>query len=338
VSDTCCASISPAPVEIFKEGFNSTTTLSNVEYKQFKAVGAPNPGNYKIAGSTSPSLSPWTYQSCPNNKHLWVNGINTNWNPFYRRIYSLNRNVDNGPYRACFKIRNLPQCTWDAKPFGYINLKQGTLESNTFWYANIPTNVSCKWNQISSSKFTASAGVLNPTINLYNGETEDGNDMVIDDIRIIKLSPPAIQPAFNYEIINFNWSPYGLKLGSKQTPSGCKDNFYLRTVPNLFTLQSGNVTIKSTNEYNYTNLKIQTSYEIGVKRVCDCTEDSFWRLTFNLNFQLGSTASTSSVSSTTGQRSLPSVFSNSLLANVNSLSLQPSAVSVQAESNNAFDT
>lgn len=164
----CCANFNPT--EIFREDFESTTVLNDVDYKQFRGRGAPNPGNYKIASSAYPGLSPWTYHSC-RNRHLWVNGINTNWNPFYRRIFSVIRNVDRGTYRVCFNVRNLPQATWDAKPFGYVVLNQGTTSAITFWNANLPTTTSCRWRSVISSKFSALSGLLNLTISLYNGDT-----------------------------------------------------------------------------------------------------------------------------------------------------------------------
>lgn len=153
---------------------------------------------------------------------------------------------------------------------------------------------------------------------------------MLDDIRLIRLRPPTQQPSFNYELINFTGNTFSLRLGSKQIPPQCRDNFYLRAIPYLFTLQAANVTIRSSNEYTYTGLSTRTNYEIGVKRVCDCSEDSFWRLSFNLNFGV----------SPGFAQAVPD-FSGSLALTSTATQTQGSALSsgltVQSESNEAFE-
>lgn len=84
--------------------------------------------------------------------------------------------------------------------------------------------------------------------------------------------------------MNFTGNSYGVRLNSKQLQAQCKDNFYIRTGSNpVFILKFSNATIRTDNEYTFYGLQIKTPYEIGVKRVCDCTEDAFWRVSFNLN-------------------------------------------------------
>ena len=340
--DNCC--INQIPIEVFSENFENTTALSNLDYKQFKGQGAPNPGNWKIAGS-SPSPSPWSYHRCPSNgKHLWVNGINSNWNPFYRRIFWGSKVVEKGAYKLCFKIRNLPQATWDAKPFGFVALYQDIAKSNYFWNVNLPTSSGCSWSPISTTKYAAEAGTLNFTIYLYNGETEDGNDLVMDDVKLIRLAPPVQQPSFTYSILNFIGNKYEIRLASKQTAAFCKDNFYLRTNNNLFVLNAANVTISTTNEYTFLGLLTKTNYEIGVKRVCDCNEDSFWRFSFNLNLDIFTNALNEvrpSLVLGSDETAVPqnpsnptSGLSNSGLSNSG---LSNSGLSIQSQSNAPFD-
>ena len=163
---------------------------------------------------------------------------------------------------------------------------QDTSTALYFWGVNIPATTGCKWSSISSTKFTAAKGIFNFTIALWNGDTEDGNDLVLDDVRLVKISPPAEQPSFNYELVNVTRTTYGIRLGSKQNPPLCKDNFYIRSNNGLFALVVANITIKTKDEYTYTGLLNKTPYEIGIKRVCDCNEDSFWRFSFNLNFEI----------------------------------------------------
>lgn len=84
LDQTCCAAQTPHIA--FLEDFERTTQLSNIDYKLFRGRGGPNPGNYLIAPSP---LTPWNYHNCrANGRHLWVNGINSNWSPYFRRIYS----------------------------------------------------------------------------------------------------------------------------------------------------------------------------------------------------------------------------------------------------------
>lgn len=168
-SDSCCLSYNPTL--LFNEDFERISVLTDVDYKLFKGRGAPNPGNYRIANSI-PSLSPWGYHSCKNNSHLWINGINTNWSPFYRRIFLLSQEVEKGSYRLCFKMRNLPQATWDAKPFGIVLFSQdGVATGVTYWYVDMAPANSCSWKSLTSSRYSASAGNLTVSINLYNGNT-----------------------------------------------------------------------------------------------------------------------------------------------------------------------
>lgn len=138
-----------------------------------------------------------------------------------------------------------------------------------------------------SHKFKADVGNLQISISLFNGEIEDGNDLVIDDVQLIRLTAPRNQPSFNYELAGTNGLTFNLRMASKFIPSGnCRDNFYLRNISGNFVLQAANVEIKTSNQYTYNNLQILTSYEVGIKRICDCVDDSFWRISFNLGLQI----------------------------------------------------
>jgi len=160
----CCRSSLPSPLF---ETFQTTTTLSNVDYYQMS--GAPIPGFYSLTASGTTGLAPWAFHQCPNEgKHLYVNGIVTNWNGWYRGIYTYSGTLVKGAtYRFCFKVRNLPECSpWDTKPWGYIS---GPGIGFSYWNADVLNLTGCNWKEVVSNKFIGTGLPTTISIHLYNG-------------------------------------------------------------------------------------------------------------------------------------------------------------------------
>jgi len=256
-------------------------SLPNVDY--FQQSVAPIPGFYALLASGSAGLSPWTYHQCPaGGKHLYVNGMNTNWSPSYRRIYTYTGTLEKGQtYRFCFSGRNLPTCKWwDAKPFGYIYYNGSSTTNLGFWDINMLSIVGCSWKELVSNKFIGT-GLPSPiSIMLYNGWYSDGNDLVIDNVRIVKL---MAQPFLNINAAlgSFNGVTYTFLASSASLPSdNCLDYWYLYQGSTL--ISQGVATPSTSTEFTIPGLQVGIKYTIKVKRVCDCSTDASWSSSFSV--------------------------------------------------------
>jgi hypothetical protein len=188
--------------------------------------GAPIPGYYSLTASGASGLAPWAFHQCPNQgKHLYVNGITTNWNGYYRRIYTYSGTLPKGvTYRFCFKIRNLPECSpWDKKPWGYIS---GPTLYN-YWNVDVLNLTGCNWKDVVSNKFVGTGLPTTVSIYLYNGWYGEGNDLVIDNVQIVTLNTQPI-PLFFPALGSYNGFTYSFMVSSSNLPSdNCLDYWYL---------------------------------------------------------------------------------------------------------------
>lgn len=90
-----------------------------------------------------------------------------------------------------------------------------------YWRVDTPTLVGCNWQEIVSDKFSGFQNWFK--IWLYNGWFNDGNDLVLDNIRLVTLNRIGIIN-INSRIINNNGLTYSLVISSPITPpSGCID-------------------------------------------------------------------------------------------------------------------
>jgi len=259
------------------ENFQTVASLPNVDY--FQQNVAPFPGFYALLASGSAGLSPWTYHQCPEGgKHLYVNGMNTNWSPSYRRIYTYTGTLEKGQtYRFCFFGRNLPTCMWDAKPFGYISYSTSNIG---FWNLNVLTLVGCTWKEVVSSKFVGTGLSTTISIMLYNGWYNDGNDLVIDNVRIVKLMPQPLLSIYP-SLGSYNGVTYTFLASSASLPSdNCLDYWYL--YQGLALISQGVATPSTSIEFTIPGLQVGIKYTVKVKRVCDCSTDAFWSSSFSV--------------------------------------------------------
>jgi hypothetical protein len=96
-----------------------------------------------------------------------------------------------------------------------------------YWRVDIPTLVGCNWQDIVSEKLmVADTSSIYFRIWLYNGWFNDGNDLVIDNIRIVALDRIGFI-AFNLMITNYNGLTYTLIANSQTLAPGCLDQWYL---------------------------------------------------------------------------------------------------------------
>lgn len=208
--------------------------------------------------------------------------MNTNWNPYYRRIYTYSGTLPKGTYRFCFSARNLPNCSpWNANPFGYV--AYSTLSSTLptyigYWSLNVLNLTGCSWKQVVSEQFIGTGTPSNISVMLYNGWYADGNDLVIDNIRIVQLmaQPPL---SFLCSLGKYNGFTYSFMASSATLPpSDCVDYWYLYMGG---TLMSQGVATPSTGvEIKIKGFMVNVKYTLQIKRVCDCSTDAYWSTTF----------------------------------------------------------
>lgn len=272
----CCKSSIPDP---FSEKFQTIATLSNVDYYQTSST--PYPGFYALLASGTTGIVPWQYHQCPNDgKHLYVNGMNTNWNPSYRRIFTYKGILTKGvTYRFCFMVRNLPSCSpWDAKPFGYIAYTTTAASSIGYWNANIVNLTGCVWKEVVSDKFIGTGTLGTISIMLYNGWYADGNDLVMDNVRIVALPAQPLLSIFA-ALGSYNGVTYSFLASSATLPSdNCLDYWYLYNSTGL--ISQGVATPSTSIEFTLPGLSVNVLYTVKIRRVCDCSTDSYWSTSF----------------------------------------------------------
>ncbi len=227
----CCPGIN-----LIKNGdfeFGNNGDFSSAGYLYSPTAGLP--GQYSVLTSAqAKAISPnsWNPDCGANNKHLIINGRNTGIAGKKIAWYQTLNLIKGVTYSFCADFKNLNQCGFNIKPKIDISFPSGATSMSNILIDS--SGIGCDWQRVQKT-FTWN-GSLNPAyirISLDESGLGDGNDLAIDNIRLVALSPvPQSDLFFTVSITNNTGGSFNMSATPTAPLNGCTPYWKVEQIDN----------------------------------------------------------------------------------------------------------
>ncbi len=227
----CCPGIN-----IIKNGdfeFGNNGDFSSAGYLYSPTAGLP--GQYSVLTSAQANaIAPnsWNPDCNANNKHLIINGKNTGTAGKKIVWYQTLNLVKGVTYSFCADFKNLNQCGFNIKPKIDISFPSGATPMNSILIDS--SGVGCDWQRVQKT-FTWN-GSISPAyirISLDESGLGDGNDLAIDNIRLVALSSvPQSDLFFTVSITNNTGGSFNMSATPTAPLNGCTPYWKVEQIDN----------------------------------------------------------------------------------------------------------
>ncbi len=227
----CCPGINIIKNGDFELGNNGE--FSSAGYLYSPTAGLP--GQYSVltsAQANAVSPNSWNPDCNGNNKHLIINGRNTGTAGKKIVWYQTLNLVKGVTYSFCADFKNLNQCGFNIKPKIDISFPSGATSMSNILIDS--SGVGCDWQRVQKT-FTWSGTLTPPYIRISLDESGlgDGNDLAIDNIRLVALSPvPQSELFFTVSITNNTGGSFNMAATLTTPLNGCTPFWKVEQVDN----------------------------------------------------------------------------------------------------------
>ena len=205
---------------------------------------------------------------------MYVNGFNDSNYPNYRRVYTLTSTFPyEKTFQFCFNGRNLPVGYFQQKTWGYF--QHSVLSSIGDWSLSLNATTGCFWSDRVSKNFKGSGSPVQVSIMLFNGPTDHGNNLAIDNVTVVEIIPQEAA-IFSVTTAVPMLNNYTISVRGSSGPAGvyCIDYWYLYVGGRL--VQSGIASPSDGTEISFKGVPMGTNVSIKIVRKCNCRLDAFW--------------------------------------------------------------
>lgn len=288
----CCPSITNLVQNGNFELGNAHFTAIDYSYEPSPII----PGKYGVLTSLQANaLSPssWNPDCISYGKHLIINGRTGLGFNLKKAVWSQTMFlVEGATYSFCANFKSLDMCGLNVQP--KIDIIFPALAGNIMG-RTIPITTDCNWYTIRKDFVYKKTGNFpNISINLYEDGKGDGNDLAIDNIRLVELQKvPAAQLLFNVSFSNVTATTFNMTATPVTPLNGCTpywvleelDKNFKPVLPKSKTNPTDWLSLSANNFPGYSYIPpvytagsftpglfdIKKRYRITYGRTCDCT-------------------------------------------------------------------